>query len=203
MTTTTTGAQPDAQALKLIKKLIDLYTIAPEKIQYDSTKVGYSLYDMRILADATDYGKVLGKEQAHLQAFKAICKILSDRNRIDLQLHLEELPGGTKKTFGKLLDSDIAKNWDKEKITREFQEIFDVLLDYDCVVKITDSARQLSAVEVLCSESERRQKLEWLELKLGPVIKAIGMANKRIFSFGFIPNDEILQGELGPHTPRH
>lgn len=185
------------RAAHLIRLLLGEVAKDPKTVRVESESLGFTTVILRIHADATNYGTVLGGQQAHLKAFKTICKIISDDSGKDIQLELVEAPGGVRSNS----PFQANDNWPADHVRDVLQEVFEGLLVHGCRVQITDAAGGRTAIDVIASSLEREARTLFLKQKMEPIIRSIGLKNGRQVSLNFIHDSVLMESVVGAVKP--
>jgi predicted RNA-binding protein YlqC (UPF0109 family) len=184
---------PVEEATDILRSLLDEMTDEPANVRINTLAVGMLTRRIQITATRVDYGNILGSSKSFLAAFQAIFRVLSVKHKVDIFVDLmPEIPTGEKqrrKFF------QVPEEWPREKVEGLLQRVFSALFDDKAKVVIS-TAGTATAVEVFVDQGVNPHTVEWMALKMKPVVAAICVRNMRPNATLNVVQDAMLYAQV-------
>lgn len=198
MNTNPNPAPSPEQVLFLIRRIIAEITTQPEKTKVKAERIGLRMVSITIDAWQPDYAKILGKGTDNLRGMKTICKLISDRadaERVGLsyELNMLRIPKDENAEKSEFREFVPQHDWRRDHILAITQDMMGMVLSQPSIVLMNDGKDVATAIDVIVGHEVAPQTASWLQLKLQPLYKSIGLKNGRIISFSVTRDDNLMR----------
>lgn len=201
MTNTTTIAEE--VCLQIARRLIEQIVLHPEHLKaeqdsFDPNTINFQLH-------RGDMARLMGEQGAKKKGIQYICKLIGRKQGKNIHLHFDEPEIGEYDRYPRF---EVVDPWNSATLHALVSDIADAALEHPATVKFIDGVaakdKGKTRISVLTSPEERKETLEELNLALGPLFKAIGMANGRsTMVINFEVDPEYTKNDVNSEAPSY